>query len=90
MAALSGAALGAAAGGITGALIGMGIPEYEAKRYEGKILGGNVLISIHTENGDEQKAARTILEEEGAEDIKSAGEVTPDVKVVKNTPRPAM
>src|SRR5437879_1839146 len=32
MAALSGAAIGATAGGIAGTLIGMGIPEYEAKR----------------------------------------------------------
>ena len=37
MAALSGAAAGAALGGITGALIGIGIPEYEAKQYEGKL-----------------------------------------------------
>src|SRR5262245_59952378 len=35
--ALSGAAVGGAVGGITGGLIGMGIPEYEAKRYEGKV-----------------------------------------------------
>src|SRR5580765_6596977 len=42
MAALSGAALGAAVGGIGGALVGMGLPEYEAKRYEGKIQAGNI------------------------------------------------
>src|SRR6185503_18380507 len=40
MAALSGAAVGGTLGGITGALIGMGIPEFEAKRFEGKIKGG--------------------------------------------------
>lgn len=33
MAALGGVALGAAVGGIAGGLIGMGIPEIEAKRY---------------------------------------------------------
>src|SRR6187401_298379 len=52
MAALSGAAVGAALGGLTGGLIGMGIPEYEAKRYEGKLKGGNVLIAVHSENAD--------------------------------------
>ena len=31
-----GAAVGAATGSLAGALIGLGIPEYEAKRYEGK------------------------------------------------------
>src|SRR5688572_16722380 len=61
MAALSGAAVGAAVGGIAGALIGMGIPEFEARRYEGKVLQGNILISIHTENAEEIRTARRIL-----------------------------
>jgi hypothetical protein len=52
MAALAGAAGGAAVGGLTGALIGMGIPEYEAKRYEGKVKDGNILMSVHTEDGN--------------------------------------
>jgi hypothetical protein len=81
MAALSGAAVGAAVGGLAGALIGMGIPEYEAKRYEGKIMSGNVLISVHAENGDEIRTARTILEDSGAEDINTAGEASADIKV---------
>jgi hypothetical protein len=37
MAALAGVGVGGAVGGFTGALIGMGIPEYEAKRYEGRL-----------------------------------------------------
>jgi hypothetical protein len=74
MAALSGAALGAAAGGLTGALIGMGIPEYEAKRYEGKILGGAILISVHADDADETRRAKEIFERNHAEDIASAGE----------------
>src|SRR6187402_3556562 len=53
MAALTGAAVGGTIGGLTGALIGMGIPEYEAKRYEGKVKGGNALISVHSENASE-------------------------------------
>jgi hypothetical protein len=36
MAALSGGAIGAGVGVVTGNLLGLGIPEYEAKRYEGK------------------------------------------------------
>ena len=74
MAALAGAAVGGAVGGITGALVGLGIPEYEAKRYEGKIKSGNLLISVHTENSDEIKAAKQIFEEAGAEDISTTGE----------------
>ena len=37
MAALSGVGVGGAVGGIAGGLIGAGMPEYEAKRYEGRI-----------------------------------------------------
>src|SRR6185436_14353531 len=76
MAALSGAAVGATVGGITGTLVGMGIPEFEAKRYEGKIKAGNVLISVHSENSDEVKRAKEIFEHAGAEDIATAGEAS--------------
>ncbi len=76
MAALSGAAAGAAVGGVTGALIGMGIPEIQAKQYEGKIKGGNILLSIHTENGDEATRAKKVLESNGAQDIVSTGEAS--------------
>jgi hypothetical protein len=77
MAALGGAALGGAVGGITGALIGLGIPEYEAKRYEGKVKNGNILISVHTENSGQVKAAKEIFTASGAEDISSTGESSP-------------
>jgi hypothetical protein len=74
MAALSGAAAGATAGGLTGALIGLGIPEYEAKQYESKVRGGNILISVHTDDGDERAAAKEIYAQNKAEDIATAGE----------------
>lgn len=69
LAALSGAAAGAAVGGISGALVGMGIPEIEAKTYEGKLRGGNILIAVHTDSAEAQKAAREILKRGGAHDI---------------------
>jgi uncharacterized membrane protein len=69
MAALGGAAVGATVGGITGALIGMGIPEYEAKRYEGKIRDGRILLSVHTEDGKERDRAKDIFKNAGAEDV---------------------
>jgi hypothetical protein len=74
MAALGGATVGAAAGGLTGALVGMGIPEFEAKRYEGKVRGGNILISIHTDDRTEAKRAKDIFERSGADDVASTGE----------------
>ena len=76
MAALSGAAVGGAAGGIIGGLAGMGIPEYEAKLYEGKIRAGNILISVHTEDGKQRGRAKEIFENTGAEDIATSSEAT--------------
>src|SRR5260370_28854932 len=60
----------------SGALIGMGIPEYEAKRYEGKVKDGNILISVHTEDSTMRDRAKKILEAAGAEDISYTGEAS--------------
>ena len=76
MGALGGAAVGGATGGIIGALVGMGIPEYEAKRYDGKIRGGNILISVHTNDSERQDVVEEIYERAGAEDIKSTSEAS--------------
>jgi hypothetical protein len=76
MAALGGAAVGGAAGGLIGGLIGMGIPEYEAKLYDGKIRGGNSLISVHTENSDQVAIVKGIYKRAGAEDINSTSEAS--------------
>lgn len=75
---LAGAGAGGAIGGIVGSLVGMGIPEYEAKRYEGRIKSGGILLSVHCDESDWVKRAKTILEETGAEDISSAGEAAAD------------
>jgi len=76
VAALSGAAVGATVGGIAGGLIGLGIPEFEAKRYEGKVKAGNILLSVHTENSDEIARAKKIFEAAGAQDISVTGETS--------------
>jgi hypothetical protein len=76
MAALAGAGVGAAAGGLTGALIGMGMPELEAKRYEGKIRDGNILLSVHTNDGEQRRLAEDILQRDGADDVSYTGETS--------------
>jgi len=76
LATLSGAAAGATVGGVTGALVGMGIPEIEAKRYEGKLRGGNILIAVHTENGEQQKRAEQICKTAKAEDVFATSEAS--------------
>ena len=76
MAALSGAAAGATLGGVTGALVGLGIPEMEAKLYEGKIRGGNILVAVHTADGEMRKRAEQILKTHGAADVSTMNETS--------------
>ena len=80
MAGLAGLGVGGAVGGFTGALIGMGIPEYEAKRYEGRIKEGGILLSVHCDTGDQVKRAKEVMKIAGADDISSTGESSADVK----------
>ncbi len=75
---LGGIGLGGTVGGLTGALIGAGIPEYEAKRYEGRIRRGGILMSVHCDDADWVKRAKNILEQTGAEDIASSSEAHAD------------
>ncbi len=75
---LAGAGAGGAVGGVAGALIGLGVPEYEAKRYEGRVKSGGILLSVHCDGSDWVKRAKTILEESGAEDVASSGEASAD------------
>jgi len=74
MAALSVAAVGAAVGGIAGSLIGMGIPEFEARRYEDMVKGGNILMSVHSERSEETCRIKDIFLNAGAEDISTTSE----------------
>ncbi len=74
MAALSGAAVGAAAGGVAGGLIGMGMPEFEAKRYEDRVKGGNILMAAHSETSQHTKTIKEIFKSAGAEDISTTSE----------------
>lgn len=76
MATLSGAAAGATVGGIAGALVGFGIPEVEAKAYEGKLRGGSVLVAAHVDDDDRENAAKEIFRKEGARDISATSEAS--------------
>ena len=78
MAALAGVGVGGTVGGIAGTLIGMGIPEYEAKRYEGRVKEGGILLSVHCDSSDWVKRAKEILERTGGQDISSSGEASAD------------
>ena len=65
--ALGGAPMSAAVGGLSGALIGMGVPTIEARQYEDKLRHGSILISVHTENSAQRRHAQEICRDAGAE-----------------------
>lgn len=91
VAALAGVGAGGAVAGIAGALIGMDIPEYEAKRYEGRIRGGGILLSVHSDDSEWTKRAKEVLERTGAEDIASTSEASADfAKTDRPLPRSAV
>jgi len=68
VAALTGLGAGAATGGLTGALLGLGIPEHEARFYNGEIERGGILVGVYV-HADRAKVAREILDSAGAEKV---------------------
>jgi len=87
MSVLGGIGVGGAIGGLTGAFLGLGIPEYEAKRYAGRIRKGGILLSVHCENSDWTKRAKSILDQTGGEDISSAAEANFDIRTIQDAKR---
>ncbi len=75
---LAGAGAVGAAGGIVGTLVGLGIPEYEAKRFEGRVRSGGTLVSVHCDDSEWVKRAKRLLEETGAEDVAASSESKAD------------
>jgi hypothetical protein len=65
-------------GAIIGALLGVGRPEYEAKRYEGRMRSGGVLLSVHCDTADWRIRAKNVLRNTGARSIAAASESKAD------------
>ena len=89
MSLLGGVGVGATVGGLTGALIGMGIPEYLATRYEGPVRTGCILLSVHADDSKWIQKAKKILEQTGADDIASTGETKGDYANMDKPKTPA-
>src|SRR5262249_52485432 len=70
---LSSAAAGAALAGIAGALIGLGIPEEDAKYYEAAVHAGRALVTVQANGGADE--AWAILSRHGAYNRASREEV---------------
>jgi hypothetical protein len=88
LAMLGGMGVGVTLGGLAGAIAGAGVPEYEAKRYEGRVRKGGILLSVHCDNSTWAKTARSILKKTGANDISTTGEARADfARTSKPMPR---
>jgi hypothetical protein len=78
VAALAGAAAGGTLGWLAGALAGMRMPEYVAKRYAGRIRRGGILLSLHCDSPEWGERAKKTLKDTGAREISSASEAAAD------------
>jgi hypothetical protein len=67
------AKMGEAVGGIATTLAGFGVPEAAAKQYEGRIVSGGMMLSVHTDDSAWFSEGRHILEQTGAEEITATG-----------------
>ncbi len=74
LAGLGGLDAGGTGGGLAEALVGLGIPEYEAKRYEGGVKDGGTLLSVHCDSPAQIKRAKQVLHSSGAEHVAASHE----------------
>jgi len=59
---LAGAGIGAAAGGLIGALGEHGVPEEDARGYEEHVRQGSILLTVHANSDEQAHEAHRILE----------------------------
>jgi hypothetical protein len=73
VAALAGAGAAGAIGGLAGGLIGLGMPELEAKRYQTELAKGGVLLAVQCSDARFVDTAKRILDRTGARDVLVTG-----------------
>jgi hypothetical protein len=78
LASLAGAGAGGVLGWISGLLAGLGLTEYVAKRYAGRMRRGGILLSVHCDSPEWCARARRTLKDTGARDISSTTESAAD------------
>ena len=71
VAGLAGLGVGGAVGGLGGALIGMGLPADEAKRYVAFIGEGRTLVVVHCDTAEAVLKAKKALKAADAENVSS-------------------
>lgn len=69
--AAAGAGIGAATGGVFGSLVGLGVPDDDARHFERRFHDGGVLVTVDA--GDQAAAAVAVLNAHGADLAGAAG-----------------
>ncbi len=75
---LFGAMAGAAVGGLSGALKGLGLPSAIAEFYVQRLNDGQVLMAVDSDTGQGMETAREVFTDTGAEEIYSAMQAEAD------------
>jgi hypothetical protein len=71
---LGGTTAGPAGGGVAGGLVGLGMPEFEARIYDGKLKTGSILLSVNAPNGDRLRRVTALFQQAGASHITTTTE----------------
>jgi len=70
---LAGAGIGAAAGGLIGALAEHGVPEEDARGYQSHVEGGRILLTVHADDDEQAMRAHEILNTGRGTDVRAYG-----------------
>jgi hypothetical protein len=73
LATLLGAGVGAVTGGLIGALVDIGVSEDDARLYEEGVRRGGTILILHAKDNAAAQHAATIMNQNGAADIKKRG-----------------
>src|SRR5690242_19419983 len=68
---LAGAAVGAGVGALAGGLMGMGVPEEEARYYDEEFQAGRAIVTVNARS--RYNEAQNVLRSEGGHDIETRG-----------------
>ena len=66
---LAGWGLGGTVGNLYDALVNLGLTEFDAKRYEGRVNGGGVLVAVHCDTPERVARAGALLLHTGADNV---------------------
>jgi uncharacterized membrane protein len=70
---LGGAAIGAAAGGLLGALVDEGVPEEDARGYEESVRQGGIVLMAKAESDQQMLQAQQLFDRHGGVDVRRYG-----------------